>query len=260
MSRARCLLQWCVIGLLVLSPDIFSATAVVDSDDGVFGCSSGDGVDFGDNDDDEKTFSFDFSNSARGWTGGFADYPFGQEAFFELLFDLRPLLPDLNPNRNGLFISGANRSDDLFMFVKRRVTGLTPGAAYSVVFEVSIGSEAGSDCAGIGGSPAIALKAGASATEPLALPDANGFVRMNIDIGNQSQSGADARVLGDIGVDVDCANPVFKAKQLRTSTGDLLTVTADDDGGAWLLVGTDSSFEGATRLFYTAIEARFSLR
>jgi hypothetical protein len=256
MSRLQRLFQWCIIGLLVFSPDILPGTAIVSSSDGVFGCTSGGDDDFG----DEEVFSFDFAEDTQGWRGGFSDYPLGQEIFFELIFDHGPLLPDLDPNRNGLFISGNNHSDDLFMFVKRRVSGLEPSETYLVDFEVEIGSEAGEDCVGAGGPPAVTLKAGASQLEPIAVPDISGFLRMNIDKGDQTLGGDDAQVLGDTGVDVDCANPVFMSKRLETPTDDPFVLTTDDDGAAWLIVGTDSGFEGVTRLFYTEIEARFSPR
>jgi len=253
----RCV-QWCIIGIMILSSDLFSATGFLSSDH--FGCATGDG--FNNNHSDEKAFNFDFSTETHGWIGGFADYPLGQEGFYELLFDFRPLLPDLNPNRNGLFIVGNNHSDDLFMFVKRRVTGLAPDQTYHVDFDVEIGSQAGSGCFGAGGSPALVFKAGASTIEPVSqvdLADASGFLRMNIDKGDQGISGRDAEVLGDTGVDVDCANPVFKAKRLQSSIDDLFDVTTDSSGAAWLIVGTDSGFEGITSLFYTRIIAYFSL-
>jgi hypothetical protein len=254
MFSLRSCIQWSVVGLVVVSPDLFSASGFASSD-GVFGCTSGD-VDFTDN----RSFSFDFDNDPEGWTGGFADFPLGQESFFELIFDFRPLLPDLDPNRNGLFIAGNNHSDDLFMFVKRRVSGLEPDQSYLVDFTVEIGSEAGDDCVGAGGAPAITLKAGASEIEPLAVPDAFGILRMNIDKGDQSFGGDDAQVLGDTGVDVDCTDPVFRPKRLETPAADPLVVAANSDGTVWLIVGTDSGFEGITRLFYTQISADFSPR
>ncbi|MDE0699169.1 MAG: hypothetical protein OXH61_00425 [Acidimicrobiaceae bacterium] len=33
----------------------------------------------------------------------------------------------------------------------------------------------------------------------------------------------------------------------------MLTVETDDDGSVWLIVGTDSGFEGLTRLYYDRI-------
>ncbi|MGQ0793172.1 MAG: hypothetical protein ACT4NX_03695 [Deltaproteobacteria bacterium] len=200
---------------------------------------------------DDAIFRFDFSNSADGWTGGFADYPEGEEDFFELDFGLRDLPSQLGASK-ALFISGNNHSDDLFMFVKRRITGLEPGEGYLVRFEIEIASEAGRDCVGIGGPPAIAIKAGASAVEPLATGNM-GFLEMNIDKGNQSAGGADAEVIGDIGVDADCVNPIFRRKIIRSPNG--IRVTADAGGAIWLIAGTDSGFEGITNLFYTQITA-----
>ena len=80
------------------------------------------------------TFEFGFSDGLEGWIGGFADYPFGAEGTFELNWDWQPL-PDVLEG-NGIYITGNNRSDDLFMFVKRRVEGLKPNAQYQLVFEV----------------------------------------------------------------------------------------------------------------------------
>jgi hypothetical protein len=132
-----------------------------------------------------------------------------------------------------------------------------PNTTYLVDFEIEIGSEAGSDCSGIGGSPAILLKAGATIIEPIAEPDSAGFLMMNIDKGNQTEGGNDAQVLGDIGVDVDCLNPVFQIKKLGSQQNNLFEITTDDTGSVWLIVGTDSGFEGITNLFYTEIEAIF---
>jgi hypothetical protein len=205
-------------------------------------------------------FSFDFSNEIHGWVGGFADYPQGEEDFFELIFDHRELPENLDPSRKALFLSGNNHSDDLFMFLKRQITGLEPGTAYLVDFEIEIASEAGKDCSGIGGSPAITLKAGASIIEPIAEPDDTGFLMMNIDKGNQIEGGEDAQVLGDIGVDTDCANPVFQIKKIESDPGSLFEVTTDETGSVWLIVGTDSGFEGTTNLFYTEIKVTFISR
>ena len=53
---------------------------------------------------------------------------------------------------------------------------------------------------GIGGSPgrSVLVKAGATALEPLVTQDASGYLRMDIDKGNQVQEGKDMIDLGDI--------------------------------------------------------------
>ncbi|MDQ3730566.1 MAG: hypothetical protein M3329_01025 [Pseudomonadota bacterium] len=93
MLHAKRCIQWCIVGLLPLSLDLFSASGFISSD-GVFGCSSGDAF----LDGGERTFSFNLTEGTQGWRGGFAEYPLGQEVFYELIFDYRPLLPDLDPN------------------------------------------------------------------------------------------------------------------------------------------------------------------
>jgi hypothetical protein len=35
------------------------------------------------------------------------------------------------------------------------------------------------------------------------------------------------------------------------------TVTSDKDGSIWVIIGSDSGFEGATTLYYDAIEIGF---
>src|SRR6184192_1463014 len=68
------------------------------------------------------SISFDFRNGALGWQAGFADYPpaTNKNGIYELLAEMRTLPPELGANGNGFYIQGSNRSDDLFMFMKRR--------------------------------------------------------------------------------------------------------------------------------------------
>lgn len=198
---------------------------------------------------------FDFTQGAQDWIAGFADYGPGQEEDYELTAEYRSLPPELGAERSALFISGNNYSDDLFMYYKGRIDGLKPGVSYDVRFEVQIATEVPSGCAGAGGSPGedVFLKAGGSAVEPMSVIEGGGY-RMNIDKGNQAVGGADAEVLGHIansrpscqGLGGDYPSWDFELKTL--TGGKTLLVTADESGVVWLLVGTDSGFEGRTRL------------
>jgi len=156
-------------------------------------------------------------------------------------------------------MSGANISDDLFMFWKGHFVGLAPGASYTARFTVEIASSAGTGCGGIGGAPgeSVFVKAGASLVEPLALLNSHGQYRMNIDKGNQSVGGTNAIVLGNIATDAACRSVSdWRLKQLASGSNGV-TVQAGSDGGVWLLVGTDSGFEGATALYVTRFQAAF---
>ena len=208
-----------------------------------------------------QTFSWDFStDDAFGWQADFADYPPGQEAFYQLGADVRSQPFNLGGDQ-ALFITGDNRSDDLFMYFRQLVTGLTPNTRYQITFDLELASNAPADSFGIGGSPAtsVYLKAGATQMEPLPNlidPDED-FLRLNIDKGNQSQVGSDAVLLGDV------AKPAGDdtwdyALIRRDNQANPFRFKTDDSGSAWLYFGTDSGFEGTTALYYTEFSATFA--
>src|SRR6266571_4731200 len=122
------------------------------------------------------SISFDFRNGAQGWQAGFADYPpaTDKNGFYELLAEIRTLPAELGTSGTGFYIQGNNHSDDLFMFLKRRLDssdGIVAGQTYQITFTLVFASNAPSGCVGVGGSPGdgVTLKAGASPAEPLAL-------------------------------------------------------------------------------------------
>jgi hypothetical protein len=124
-----------------------------------------------------------------------------------------------------------------------------------VHFNIELGSNAPDDSAGIGGSPAsVVLKAGAGAEEPRPVV-VDGFLRMNVDKGGQTQGGAYASVLGDVAngrlLDPSLSEQPYAA--ITRSGTHAFPVRADAAGTLWLLVGTDSGFEGLTRLYYLRI-------
>jgi len=202
----------------------------------------------------ERTFTFD--DGKAGWGHVFADYSTEYDTTEDgmaLTFARRPL-PDEVPDGHGLFLSGRNKSDDLFMGLRRKVSGLAPNATYDLTVELTLASNAPSDCAGIGGAPgeAVYIKAGGASQKPERTVDENGWYRLTVDKGNQSQEGKEARVLGNIANGVeDCHGTPFRLIE-QTMDGSV-PVTATDDGTLWLLVGTDSGFEGTTALYYDSI-------
>ncbi len=208
----------------------------------------------------ESVLRFDFSDGPQGWSAGFADYPSGEEVFYELKSEHRSLPAEVDALRNGLFISGNNHSDDLFMFIKRPITGLEPGAAYRVRIAVEFATNAPSDCVGIGGAPGagVTVKAGAVTDEPLAVPctpdcPSAGFVLLSIDKGNQASGGVDMAAIGHIGNQKTCPDAAYELKVLRADAAPYL-VEVDSSGTFWAIVGTDSGFEGTTSLYYSTIE------
>ena len=205
---------------------------------------------------EQVEFQFDMSETAEAWEVGFSDFPIGSEDQFELNSEWKALPAPLSGK--GILVEGHNYSDDLFMFVKRRVTGLEPNTVYDVKLELEIASNSPKNCFGIGGAPgeSVYVKGGVSLVEPKAIADGTDY-RMNIDKNNQSQSGRDAVVMGDMAVgDGNCSGPQdYEFKSFSTED---LKVVADEEGSAWIFFGTDSGYEGKTSMYYTNVGAVFT--
>ena len=215
----------------------------------VSGCGDGDDGAF---DGADADFSYTFDRDAEEWTVAFADLPVDYDpSIYELESGYRPLPDGLEGS--GIYVQGHNRSDDLFMFLKRQVDGLIPGATYAVSVAIDLATNVPVGAFGIGGSPgsSVFVKAGASTVEPDTEADSTGHLRMNIDKGNQAEGGEDMAVLGDV------AHPGVENQEYRIKTldsaGAPVSVEADDQGRVWLIVGTDSGYEGLTTLYYARI-------
>lgn len=202
---------------------------------------------------------WDLSETAEEWTVGFADYSTVHEPM-DLDSGVRPLPEGHDGQGEALMVSGANTSDDLFMFVSREVgpeSGIEPDTTYEAVLRVHVASGAPSDCVGIGGAPgeSVFMKAGVVETEPTVSLTGDDY-RLDLDKGNQASGGSDLEVVGNIANGLPCgeslaADPVpFVDLTFDTRT----EVTSDAEGRIWVIVGTDSGFEGTTTLYYRSIE------
>jgi hypothetical protein len=201
-------------------------------------------------------YEYNFSAGAEGWIGDFADYPNepSVEQFYQLEFSHTGLPAPLNTTDGALRLSGINKSDDLFMFIKKKITGLEAGKKYTVNLTIDFATDVANNMVGIGGSPgeSVFVKAGAVALEPKKMINTSeNWFRMNIDKNNQSNSGNDMKVIGNFanGTNVN----TYTIKQLSTITP--ITVQANPQGEIWLVVGTDSGFEGRTTIYYNSVKA-----
>jgi hypothetical protein len=201
-------------------------------------------------------YEYNFSAGAEGWIGDFADYPNepGVELFYQLEFSHTGLPAPLNTTDGALRLSGINKSDDLFMFIKKKITGLEAGKKYSVNLTIDFATNVANNMVGIGGSPgeSVFVKAGAIALEPMKMINTSeNWFRMNIDKNNQSNSGNDMKVIGNFanGTNIN----TYTIKQLSTITP--ITVQANPQGEIWLVIGTDSGFEGRTTIYYNSVKA-----
>ncbi|HLW19759.1 MAG TPA: hypothetical protein VKX33_05530 [Cyclobacteriaceae bacterium] len=202
--------------------------------------------------------NYNFGQNEEGWEGGFADLPEEGQDIYDLQISHSPLPEETNATGNSIRIQGHNRSDDLFMFIKKQITGLSPSTTYHVIFDIELASQYPADAPGVGGSPgsSVFIKAGATAEEPLpVVEDESGinYLRMNIDKGNQSQEGTDMINIGTVGIEGE----EYQYELIRRGNSESpFAATSDPDGNLWLIIGTDSGFEGLTALYYNNIQVR----
>jgi len=181
------------------------------------------------------------------WQGGFSDYPKGSEDFYQLKYEYI-----MHKNKYYPYISGINYSDDLFMYFKTKIKGFKKNTFYNVVFNIEFVTSIPDGLIGAGGSPGegVAIKVGATTIEPM-----QDKYYMNIDIGHQQNSGKDMRVIGDFSNDTNSYDPVLKQLDNKKRPHRVLS---NEFGEIWLIVGSDSGFEGHTHIIYTKLDYSIS--
>lgn len=200
-----------------------------------------------------KVVDSDFQTTTDGWLAGFAEYSEEQDStMFEFNSRLAALPVPLDTTKKAIRMQSHNRSDDVFMFLKKKITGLDPTRTYKVTYEIDLGTNYFKGSVGIGGSPAesVYLKAGASPNEPVRKL-VNGFYEVTIDKGQQATGGTEMPVLGNVSNGLD--STAYKVVK-RANTEAPVLVKPNANGEIWLCVGTDSGFEGLTVLYYDRIK------
>ena len=198
----------------------------------------------------QGSIHFDFERDSAGFTPIYADYPDqeGVEEFYEFqhAYDQVPI----DGAGGGLFLSGSNHSDDLFMGYVKTLEGFAPARTYrfSVSFKLATNVEGG--LVGVGGSPGegVTVKCGVTQTAPAAVPVASGgttYYRLNIDAGRQSNGGEDMAVVGDMAKTENTRPGEYEFKEFQAE----FDTAANPLGEVYLIIGTDSGFEATTSYY-----------
>jgi hypothetical protein len=214
---------------------------------------------------DIKTYKYSFTKEDN-FQVSFADYPSGEDEFYELESKNGAKLPEeiKADDAHGLKISGNNHSDDLFMYAYKKIQDLKPNTLYQVSFSLEFASNAPKDSTGVGGSPgdSVYVKIGAVNKEPQRFIDTDNSYKIALDKGNQAQDGKDMVLIGTVGVDTQ--DTIYRLKTLPyLPTAEMqeklaqYSVTTDNQGQAWVVFGTDSGFEATSTLFYTNLSVTF---
>jgi hypothetical protein len=200
--------------------------------------------------------SWNFNHSSHGWLAGYSDYTTGMIGL-DREAEIGPLPPELNkPGERGFALQGNNRSDDLFMFLWKQVgpeIGIQANRNYWTHIHVQFASNAQSGCFGAGGAPgdSVYLKGGVTAREPVITPIGN-YVGLNLDKGQQSAGGQELHLMGTIANGQPCGPPQGY-RMIARVLYQPAPVRSTEHGALWITVGTDSGYEGLTRLFYYTI-------
>ena len=204
---------------------------------------------------DPLVVEYSFDDSSENWKAGFADYPEGEEDFYELDFGHSMLPQPLDGTNGALMITGNNHSDDLFMFIYKRVENLFPNSEYEVTFDMTLASDAAEDSFGVGGSPSssVYLKAGALNFKPFVEVGDQNFNWVNFDKGNQAQDGINMMNIGNVANGTD----EFEYALIDRGNDAPFRFTTGPDGDAWIIIGSDSGFEATTMLYFDRIKVTF---
>ena len=203
------------------------------------------------------TLFFDFNSGREGWMPGFADFTEAVMDPGDTASGVKALPPPLNTQDSALWISGANNSDDLFMFWYFPIDssmGLFPHFENRFIVNITMATNADSNCPGAGGGPgtSVFFKIGGTLSKPMVVHKDDDY-GVNFDKGNQSSGGEDLQVVGNIAMGKgECS--VDAEYELKSFSHTFNLVTTGGNDTAWVIFGTDSGFEGRTTLYYPKIE------
>lgn len=205
------------------------------------------------NDFNLSALSYTFDEGSEGWVADFTDYPVNPEPLADSIYRWKSAVLSNTSNlaRPAAFLLSCNNvHGDIFMFLKKKVTGFRPNTTYTVVYEVELSSN-------VLPGQGVILKAGASEVEPRKVIE-GGYHTLNIDKGGNTASGENLISFGDIGsVNTQAGLPlVIRGNALVYQP---LIVKSNSRGELWLAVGTDAMYSGLIEVYFTRINVVLSV-
>jgi len=200
-------------------------------------------------------FNWNFESGAEGWTGDFTDYRVGEEASFTFSFGHDTLPEPPGAGQGALKLSGYSANSDMFMYIKKRVSGLQPNTVYYATFSIQFAS----DIPGSDNNPVVAEKdgvyisAGVATVEPVKKVEENGNYGLNIGKSNLNQNGENMVVMGTILNETEQSLYALKTH----SNENPLHFISDENGEAWIIIAVDSGIEAAITIYFNEISVEF---
>jgi len=190
-----------------------------------------------------------------GWNAVFAEYPDGEQDFYELASGIKNFPEPLDQTKKAFMLSGNNHSDALQMWLVKQLSGLAANAKYTVETEVELASKYPDGSVGIGGSPGNSVHLVSKfATDGYTLEkgktEGDNIKLILKKVESVPESVMEVE-LGDVSIISD--QYVYKLITRKKSSSPDVVVT-DNAGKVWAVVGTWSGFEGISTLYYTRIK------
>lgn len=209
--------------------------------------------------DAEKKLSFNFDDDLEGFEISFVDLPVDADVddLYELDFGYKDI-PVKDNESKGLYITGHNRSDDLFMYCYKKIgkeEGLKPNSKYEINLNFTMATNVIAGMMGVGGSPgeSVYVKAGIVNKEPVPVIDDSDYYRLELDKNNQSNGGKDLAMLGNVAKTDGSTDESYTYKNFKT----IAEVETDAEGNAFVVIGLDSGFEGKTEIYFDNIIVKY---
>ncbi|MBR9998822.1 MAG: hypothetical protein KFF73_07615, partial [Cyclobacteriaceae bacterium] len=159
--------------------------------------------------------------------------------------------------------TGKATNSDLFMYIKKQISGFEPNASYSIVFNVEMFAQLREEFSGDLESTnnGSFLKVSVYTDEPdtVVVEDTQNpeikIVRTNFDKGDDRVTGPNMALIGKLTyTDVD-ETPLLL---VGTSQADEILGTANDEGEMWMMIGVDTNQPVYQDIFYSFIGINFT--
>jgi hypothetical protein len=199
-----------------------------------------------------NAISYSFQDNTQDWTGYFS----GNFALTSLpendssLEFSNAAIPIANKKTKGLLLRADNYSNNIFMYVVKKIDSLNlkPNTTYNVNLTFDLATSIPSNLLEYGGTPGqtIYMKAAVLSTAPNITTYPNHPL-----IGNLSNEFINnLENIGNIAKSDSSKDMSFEIKNFQYKA----TVTTDNDGCFWTLIGIDSQFEIPLELYISNIQ------
>ena len=204
-----------------------------------------------------------FAEDSEGWEAQFSEYEPGLEDSLKLSFTHDKFMATESIGEvTAVVQSGYATNSDLYMYIKRQISGFKPNTSYSVVFTLELFAQLNENFSGnmSDDNNGSFLKAAVYTEEPdtLIVDDIKNpgkkIVITNFSKGDGPTIGPNMALIGKLEHTSLNESPLLL---IGTSDGDDLLGTTDNDGKMWMMIGVDTNQPIYQSIFYSFIGIQF---